>query len=205
MLGPLPVKPLVVMLVGTVHCGSTLACPRGLACGTASWLPVNGAGIEGQFVVSPVLRVAGGSVLPGTEPEQLRVGPRPVLLRFDLSELAGRSVERAVISLVPHPSWRPLEQPVRLYLHTIVGPWPGGSADTVDVPALAPDPVAQVFLPGNVRAPVRLDVTTALRAWQAGTMPFEGFAVSSDGPVVVLTGPAAYAQGDRPRLEVVVR
>jgi hypothetical protein len=138
--------------------------------------------------------------------DALAVGGRPVLVRFDLSPIAGRGfIERAVLSLAPHASWRPTGEPAHLVVHAIIGDWsavPGPGAAAAE---LGPYPAADATLPGRTRVPIRLDVTEAVRAWQYGTARFEGLALASYGAPVVFAGMGSGTDVDRPRLEVSLR
>jgi hypothetical protein len=204
MFRPSSVLAAVLAALGLAGCAAGRACPRDRTCGTAAWVNPSGAApLDGPLYVAVASQIAGATAVPGVERERVPVGRRPVLLRFDVAALQGRTIERAVLALSPHPSWRPGGRPVQLFAHAITGRWPRGGIESGA--SLGADPVAEAVLPGRTRTPLRLDVTRALQAWQTGVAPFEGLALSSDGEEVVLVGTAATEPGDRPRLEVVLR
>ena len=201
-----------LVLAGTAllasACSGAAACPAGLVCGRASWLPPqNSASPDGVVVVAQASEVGGaGSSGRAVDSETLPVGVRPVLVRFDLSPLVGRGVvDRAILSLAPHASWRPTGQATHLVVHTIVGAWSAVSGAGASPAEFGPYPAADVTLPGRTRVPIRLDVTEAVRAWQYGTARFEGLAIASYGAPVVFAGMGAGSDVDRPRLEVMLR
>lgn len=193
------------LALSTTACAAAPACPPDRVCGTSSWIPASGAaGVEGPMVIASASEIAGAAP-PGAFAERVPLGNRPVLIRFDLAAIEGREVERATLSIVPHPGWHPAGRPLRLYARAVTGGWAPEAPEGASAAYLDPDPIADAVLPGRTRAPLRLDVTAALRAWQAGVAGFDGLALSTTGEGVVIQGPAALAPSDRPRLEVVLR
>jgi hypothetical protein len=182
-------------------CVSGPACPTDRVCGNSTWyVTANGAPIEGRVVVAPLTAV-GGASSDGTE--AVTVGARPVYLRFDLRDLPEGTIERAVISLAPHPSWHP-SGPSRIVARGIASEWtPAGIANAS--PALQPDVAGEIVVPGRTRTPVRIDVTSALRGIADGSGSFDGIALVADGAPVAFAGLAIDSVVARPRLEVVVR
>jgi hypothetical protein len=141
------------------------------------------------MVMAPAVTTA-GSRPPGAE--DLPVGEHPVLLKFDLSAVPDEAgVERALLSLTPHPAWRVGGHAVRLFAR--------------GVRSLDPDPATEVTLPAQARAPVRLDLTSVLRASKSGQRHMSGIALSTDGGDVVFQGLGAATEAERPHLEVVLR
>jgi hypothetical protein len=195
-------------LLALAHaCVTGSPCPRDRVCGGGTWIPAGGAMAEGSMVLAPVSDAAGPSTGYASS-EHLPVGGRPVLLRFDLSGLDGRgTIERAMLLLSPHPAWRPNGLPVRIFARAIISPWSAYSVAQDGPPILDSVPTAEIALPGDTRTPVRMDVTNALRAWQSGSVAFQGLALSSDDATssVVFAGLGTYDDASRPRLEVVLR
>src|SRR5687767_13888306 len=101
-------------------CAPAAPCPPGRPCGAAVWSPPSGvAAADGVMVVAPATDASERA--PGVQPEQLRLGGRPVLVRFDLARVAGRGrVQRAVLSLAPHDAWRPGGGPVTLVARAVL-------------------------------------------------------------------------------------
>lgn len=149
-------------------------------------------------------RGIGGSEAPT---DRIAVRRSPVFLYFDTQGLRpGATIERAVLSLSPHPSWRPHLARVALYAFGVEGAFTASSLGAGLVPDLASSPAGFADLPARARVPVRLEVTSIVRAWQSGLAPRGGLALrSNDDDPVVLQGADAGELASRPRLEVVVR
>jgi hypothetical protein len=182
-------------------CVSGPACPPGRVCGNAAWyVAANGAPVEGRVVIAPLTAV-GGASSDGTE--AMTVSARPVYLRFDLGELPEGTIERAVVSLAPHPSWHP-RGPSRIIARGIASEWSSAGVANAS-PAMQSDLAGEVIVPGGTRTPVRIDVTPALRGFADGSTGFDGIALVADGAPVAFAGLAIDSVASRPRLEMVVR
>lgn len=183
-------------------CVARPPCTRERTCGAALWAPQGSPPrAEGAFVLAHAWQAAGNGTDLG-DMEDLAVRREPVFLHFDLSAIAGRGpVERAVLALAPHPSWRPGRENVLLLARALSGRWtPQSVANTP--PVLSGDPVAQALLPAGMRAPVRLDITALVRAWQSGAWPADGLALTAEGGEPVFAGVGAIPASLRPRIEV---
>jgi hypothetical protein len=192
---------LAIAAIGSTSCGR--ACPPQRFCGAATWVASGDEPIiEGTSVV--LVATASSDPRQGTfvDPEQLDLEPRAVFVRFDLApaRARGASIERATLLLAPHPQWRTIDRSVRVAVH----PLASGEARGAE-PAIASDLVSVATIPLQLRAPIRMDVTRAVRAWWDGSLPSGGLAISADGAGLVVQGAAAVARSDRPRLEVIVR
>jgi hypothetical protein len=181
------------------------SCPSGAFCGVATWVARGDEPIvEGTSVV--LLADEGRDLALGADanPEALALRRRPVFLRFDLAPLRSRgsAIERATLLLAPHPDWSTSAGSVRIAVHALASIPPRASGDAPD---LAPDPSALATIPRELRVPVRVDVTSALRSWWDGSLPPGGLAVSADVEGLVVHGASAIERSSRPRLEVVVR
>jgi hypothetical protein len=195
--------PLAIALVAVAGCRST--CPAGSRCGTASWLSdANDPVVEGIFRAYRAVEARDPSLGPGADPESLSVRDRPILLRFDVSEITARGwrVERATLLLAPHARWATLPRSVRLAVHPVTA---SGSSVSGEEPAPAADPCAVATIPLAMRGPVRVDVTDAARAWTSGAVVAGALALSADADGLVLEGASAVDPLSRPRLEVVLR
>ncbi len=160
--------------------------------------------IEGTSVVLSADEGRDPALGAEANPEALALRRRPVFLRFDLRPLRARgtAIERATLLLAPHPDWQTSAGSVRVAVHALATIPPRASGDAPD---LAPDPAALATIPRDLRVPVRVDVTSALRAWWDGSLPPGGLAVSADVEGLVVHGASAVDRSSRPRLEVVVR
>ncbi|MBL8681197.1 MAG: DNRLRE domain-containing protein [Myxococcales bacterium] len=193
---------LALASAASASCGRP--CPAGRFCGAATWVT---SGDEPIIEGTSVVLVANGASDPRqgafVEPEQLDLEPRSVFVRFDLApaRARGTSVERATLLLSPHPRWSTAERSVRVAVHALASNGAQGNEE----PALASDIVSTATVPLHMRAPIRMDVTRAVRAWWDGSLPSGGLAISADGTGLVVQGAAAAARSDRPRLEVIVR
>lgn len=179
-------------------------CPQGRFCGAATWVSSGDEPIiEGTSVVLVATQSSDPRQGAFVEPEELDLEPRAVFLRFDLAPARSRgtSVERATLLLAPHPRWSTVDRSVRVAVHPLAS---NGSLATSE-PVVAPDAVSTTTVPLHMRAPIRMDVTRAVRAWWDGSLPSGGLAISADGVGLVVQGAAAAARSDRPRLEVIVR
>lgn len=184
-------------------CASSAQCVAGRTCGDARWLD-DLALVEGAQVLAPVVTAAIAGRARGRD-EALPVASRRAYLRFDLSGLASAAgVERAVLSLAPHPSWRTSERAVRIVVRGVGSPWTAAAVAAGESPA-ATDDMAWVRVPDGVRAPVRVDVTAIVRSWVARTASAEGVSVECEGAEAVFVGGGSAQVAARPRLEVVVR
>lgn len=167
-------------------------CAAGRACGAAVWSEPSGP--DERIVVAAVTEVGVPSAPSGLR-ATVPVGARPTVLRFDLSGVPSSArVARAVLSLRPDPSWRP--GATRLTVFAVRERWSAAQVARGREPALSDALGATVELPA-VRAPVRVDVTDAVRGWAAGTRELEGLGLVADGAAVVFAGDA--------RLEVALR
>lgn len=123
-----------------------------------------------------------------------------VWMRFDLSSLAGADgVERAVLSLSPHPSWHPAQGAPRLIVRPAAGVQQASAVSADDAFA------AEVTLPSGVRGPVRVDITAMVRQWLDGALPAGTVSVEHSHGTAVFMGSGALSMAARPRLEVVLR
>lgn len=186
-------------------CGVASACPSSRTCGDARWYDES-AVVDGRRVVAEAV-VAASQGLPSADArgDAMRLSTRPVFVRFDLSQLAGiAGVERAVLSLSPHPAWRPGERSVRLFARGVATPWSTERVAAGEAPATGDEP-ASVTMAAGVRGPLRVDVTAIVRAWAARTASAEGISLELDGGEAVFAGVGAAGRALRPRLEVVVR
>jgi hypothetical protein len=191
---------LALSLSPALGCGRP--CPSGRFCGVATW--VSGADepiVEGAAFVLVAHSATDVSLGPFVQPEQLALRPRAVSLRFDVRSLRSRAptVERATLLLAPHPQWQTLDRSVRVAVQAA-----GAAGLNGEVEAL-PDLTATATVPLAMRAPVRIDVTRAVRAWWDGSTPQGSLALSADQEGMVVQGAAAIEPRDRPRIEVVVR
>ena len=186
-------------VAGLASCaGGGAACPPDRACGVSSWyVNAAGGGVEGRVVVAPLTGVAGAG---SDGSEALAIGQQPVLLRFDLRGIGEGSIERAVISLAPHATWRPSGS-TRIIVRGVASEWTTGST----LPALESDVAGEAVLPGRTRMPVRIDVTRAMHASLDGEYTVEAIALSAEGSPVTFTGLGSDVIASRPRLEVVMR
>lgn len=203
----LPPQLTLALLTGAsaAGCGVASACAAGRACGDARWFD-DSAIVDGRRVVSEaVVAASPGVAASEARGDAMRVSSRPVFVRFDLAPLSGVSVvERAVLSLSPHPAWRPGARPSRLFVRGVVAPWTTAGVAAGEAPATGEEP-SSATLPAGVRAPLRVDVTAIVRAWSARTASTEGLALELDGGEAIFAGVGAASHGARPRLEVVVR
>lgn len=197
----------LALLVGAIAagCGVASACPSGRTCGDARWYD-EGAVVDGRRVTAEGLVAASPGLAPAdARGDAMRVSSRPVFVRFDLSQLSSvAGVERAVLALSPHPAWRPVERPARLFARGVATPWSTERVAAGEAPA-TDDDVATATLAAGVRAPLRVDVTSIVRAWAARTATPEGISLELDGGEAVFAGVGAASPSLRPRLEVVVR
>lgn len=198
-----PPLTLALLVAAATGCGAATNCRVGRPCGDARWLD-EGAVVDGRRVIAEAV----ASASPGVSAREsggdaMRVSSRPVFVRFDLSSLAGvAGVERAVLSLTPHASWRTDDRVARLVVRGVASAWTVDDVAAGASPAMRDD-VAFATLASGVRAPLRVDVTAIVRAWSASN-PSEGLALELEGPEVVFAGAGA-SLASRPRLEVVVR
>lgn len=188
---------LSLALAGALALGCGSACPRAALCGASSWATTPSAG--GAFVVLPVVQVVSPS-----GPSDTRVDVRSggvTLLGFDARALAGRGrVARAMLSLVPHPSWRPAGQRLRLQARAVRSGWSAGGGDPSGGPTLDTEPCAELVLPAGSRTPLRIDVTAALAA--LGGRALAGVALQAEGGEASFVGAWAEPVAWRPRVEV---
>ncbi len=194
---------LVLVASAATGCISASRCPTDRLCGNATWYTGASASppLEGRLVLAPLTAVAGAG---GDGAEALAVGSRPVYLRFDLRGIgAGATIERAVLTLAPHVAWQPRGVSTVL-ARGLVSSWQSTSAAGGGA-IVDPDPAGSVVIPGQMRTPVRIDVTSALRSAGEGSTTFEGVALTALGAPVVFTGLGSDGVAMRPRLEVVVR
>lgn len=152
------------------------------------------------MVLAPMLdAVANRRSADGTE--SLAVSSDPVWMRFDLTGLVGaEGVERAVLSLAPHPRWRPSEAPTARLLVRAAAGVQGATAVSVSEGV-----ESEVTLPASARGPLRVDVTGLVRQWLAGTVPAGTLSLESTRGTAVFMGNGAMTRSERPRLEVVLR
>ena len=184
-------------------CASAAECVAWRTCGDARWLD-DLALVDGAQVLAPAVTAAFAGQAPGRG-EALPVSSRRAYVRFDLSGLAAAAgVERAVLSLAPHPSWRTGDRAARIVVRGVGSPWTPAGVAAGEGPA-ATDEVSVVRVPGGVRAPVRVDVTAIVRAWVARASSAEGVSIECDGAEAVFVGVGSAQVAARPRLEVVVR
>lgn len=154
------------------------------------------------MALAPLADAAG----PGAGSESLAVSPATVFLRFDVAPLAEAvQVERAVLALSPAAGWRPSGEAQRLTVRAILGAWSTTSVSAGALPPVDSAPAGVVTLPARARGPVRVDVTSLVRAWAGGSVPVEGLALETTGYGIVFLGAGTAVQADRARLEVVYR
>lgn len=154
-------------------------CPNGRVCGAASW---RGAAVDGAMRVLAVAEV-------DDDAPEISVTPRGAQLRFALDPQM--ALGRAVLSVRETVGSR-RRGGTTLRARALLGAWAAGELPRTSATAGA-------SLAAEVRGPIRLDVTEALReclAWGACA----GLALETDGAEVRLAGPWD-AQG-APRLEV---
>ncbi len=188
-------------------CGAS-ACPTGAACGTASWLRQTSSAIgDGRFVRAravSIVRGSGGEDVSNND--SLAVGETPVYLRFDLRAVRmDATIDRAVLSLTPHPSWRPTSRVARISVWDVSSRWTAESLAVASTPDLGAAPVTQVTLSAVHALPLRLDVTTAVRAWRMRSAGTAALAMTVDGAAPVFAGGGVNDPSVRPVLEVVTR
>jgi hypothetical protein len=141
---------LFAAMTAIASCVSAPRCPTDRVCGNATWYtPVNGQTLEGRVVVAPLNSVAGGAT-DGSE--ALTLGSRPVFLRFDLRNLGEGTIESAVVSLAPHPSWHP-SGITRVIARGVTSGWSEATVRN-SMPVMQPDVAGEVVLPGRTRIPV---------------------------------------------------
>jgi hypothetical protein len=202
-LAPLRGCALAASLMACAACRA--ACPPGERCGTATWvLGPNDPVVEGDFRAFRAITAGDPALGPGADPEALSLRTRALVVRFDLSELARRSlsVERATLLLSPHPRWATRDGSVRLAVHPVLAL---GASANGEEPTTTEDPCAVATIPLSMRGPIRVDVTAAARLWANGSVMLGALALSADAEGLVVQGAAAIDGDGRPRLEVVFR
>ena len=178
-------------------------CPAGRTCGDARWLDGAGATDDRAVRARAVALAVPGLAVDLAATEALPVSPRRAFVRFEAGALAGWAVTRAVLTLSPHPSWRPASGATRLVVRDLRAAWTARSV----AEGVAPDAgegAVSVTLPAGVRGPVRVDLTPLLRGGLAD-LSERGIALETDRGEVVFMGGAAPEFDARPHLEVVLR
>lgn len=174
----------VASMLGCAHA----PCPSDRTCHAAVW--TEPAGPDERIVVAPVVDIGVPSQPSGLR-ATMPVGSRATVLRFDLTGIPpSAQVERAVLSLRPDPSWRPGPTSTRLTVFAVRDPWSAAQVSRGVEPSLGDSVAPTVDLPASVRAPVRVDVTVAVRGWARSERVLEGFGLVADGPAVVFRGAA---------------
>ncbi len=187
--------------------GATPACAHGDACPARRTCDARRGGdttaVDGRSAIA--LASDSARAGEGDAGDALPVGARRTFVRFDLAPLAqATSVERAVLSLAPHPAWRSSATPLHLTVRRVEGAWRVDDVGAGREPAVA-EVLGEATLAAGVRSPVRVDVTEAVRAWLAGDASAQGLALEIDGGAAVFAGAGAATTGLRPRIEMVLR
>jgi len=127
-----------------------------------------------------------------------------VLLRFDPTALGDApAVDRAALVLVPSPV-ASRERCVLLRVRAVDERWSVPAIARGELPALSSDGVAEVTLPPQ-RVPVRVDVTSLVRALGAAGLAQRGLALTATEGGASFQGSGTLAPEERPRLEVLLR
>jgi hypothetical protein len=178
-------------------------CPAGQTCGDARWLDGTGS-LDDRSVRARVVALAvPGRAVDLAATDALPVSSRRAFLRFEAGSFAGWTVARAVLTLSPHPAWRPAAGASRLVVRDLRAPWTARSV-AEGMPPDAGDGAVTVMLPAGVRGPVRVDVTSLFRDGLAEASE-RGIALETDRGEAVFMGGAAPELDGRPHLEVVLR
>lgn len=178
-------------------------CPVGRTCGDARWLDGSGSQDDRSVRARAVALAVPGLAVDLGATDALPVSPRRAFVRFEAGALAGWELTRAVLTLSPHPSWRPSSGATRLVVRDLRAAWTARSV-AEGAPPEAGDGAVTVTLPAGVRGPVRVDVTSLLRDGLADASE-RGIALETDRGEAVFMGGAAPELDARPHLEVVLR
>jgi len=185
-----PVRiPSLLAPVVLVACVGASPCAPGRTCGVSTWQDIT---LSGAF------RSLSPTDMDPSDGEAVSLSPQEIRLRFDLRELGpSPAIGRAVLSLRADASAVRRDH-ATLRARALLSHWRAGSVD--DTPR--GDEAVSVRLPAQLRAPVRIDVTTLVAAAAERGATTADLAVACDDDVRIL-GPWDLAGA--PRLEVTAR
>jgi hypothetical protein len=192
---PFHVSPALLLLsAAAAACAATPRCATAATGALVRWADVS---------FDPAARLA---VMPVTvqSPAVFDTSAGPVFVRFDAAALgAGEVIDRAALVLVPSATAR-RERCAWLRVRAVDEPWSAAAIARGDLPSLRSDAAAEVALVPQ-RVPVRVDVTTLVRALGTEGLRRRGLAVIATEGGVVFLGSGTLSPEERPRLEVLLR
>lgn len=181
-------------------------CAVGRSCGTATWVPasVDEPIVEGSATIVRAWHARSSAQSGAAELEAIELRRSPAFFSFDVSAFVNRglSVERATLVFSPHPQWHTAPGHRQVAVHGLASEI---LLESSVEPLLAEDAVCVATVARELRAPIRLDITSIAREWLEGARPAGGLAVTADADGIIVQGASAVERDDRPRLELVTR
>ncbi len=160
--------------------------------------------VEGSATIVRAGHARSSDQSGSSEREAIELSRAPAYFTFDVAAMVNRglSVERATLVFSPHGRWQTAPGHRQIAVHALASPL---LQDSNTQPLLAEDAVCVATIARELRAPIRLDVTSIAREWLDGARPPGGLAVTADATGIIVQGASALQRDDRPRLELVTR